>query len=149
MSTESTADTHPALNGSHALDEGCNGSLDVGSPRHDGGIDKLELKTSFRRSGSINQKDESQILSMKQRYEITDLPPDARPLLVFINKKSGAQRGDSLRQRLNFLLNPVQVRILLQCIIFKLSPFFFVLYSLNCFICVLQQGPCICEVIKL
>ncbi|XP_061956939.1 diacylglycerol kinase 1 isoform X1 [Populus nigra] len=109
MSTESTADTHPALNGSHALDEGCNGSLNVGSPRHDGGIDKLELKTSFRRSGSINQKDESQILSMKQRYEITDLPPDARPLLVFINKKSGAQRGDSLRQRLNFLLNPVQV----------------------------------------
>ncbi|KAJ6887569.1 diacylglycerol kinase 1 [Populus alba x Populus x berolinensis] len=109
MSTESTADTHPALNGSHALDEGCNGSLNVGSPRHDGGIDKLELKTSFRRSGSINQKDESQMLRMNQRYEITDLPPDARPLLVFINKKSGAQRGDSLRQRLNFLLNPVQV----------------------------------------
>ncbi|KAJ6977306.1 LOW QUALITY PROTEIN: diacylglycerol kinase 1 isoform X1 [Populus alba x Populus x berolinensis] len=108
MSTESTADTHPALNGSHALDEGCNGSLNVGSPRHDGGIDKLELKTSFRRSGSINQKDESQILRMNQRYEITDLPADARPLLVFINKKSGAQRGDSLRQRLNFLLNPVQ-----------------------------------------
>uniref|UniRef100_A0A7N0VEE6 Diacylglycerol kinase n=1 Tax=Kalanchoe fedtschenkoi TaxID=63787 RepID=A0A7N0VEE6_KALFE len=38
-----------------------------------------------------------------------DLPGDARPLLVFINKKSGAQRGDSLKQRLNMLLNPVQV----------------------------------------
>ncbi|MED6198329.1 Diacylglycerol kinase [Stylosanthes scabra] len=34
---------------------------------------------------------------------------NARPLLVFINKKSGAQRGDSLRLRLNILLNPVQV----------------------------------------
>ncbi|CDY14023.1 BnaC02g01400D [Brassica napus] len=42
-------------------------------------------------------------------YELADLPSDARPLLVFINKKSGAQRGDSLRQRLNLLLNPVQV----------------------------------------
>ncbi|KAJ0548565.1 putative diacylglycerol kinase (ATP) [Helianthus annuus] len=46
---------------------------------------------------------------MKQKYELTDLGPDARPLLVFINKKSGAQRGDSLRLRMNILLNPVQV----------------------------------------
>ncbi|KAG6390025.1 hypothetical protein SASPL_151503 [Salvia splendens] len=46
---------------------------------------------------------------MRQTYELVDLPPEARPLLVFINKKSGAQQGDSLRQRLNVLLNPVQV----------------------------------------
>lgn len=45
-----------------------------------------------------------------QKYEICDLPSDARPLLVFINKKSGAQRGDLLRQRLMILLNPVQVK---------------------------------------
>lgn len=47
-----------------------------------------------------------------QRFELMDLPPDARPLLVFINNKSGAQRGDSLRHRLHILLNPVQVGIL-------------------------------------
>uniref|UniRef100_A0A452YZB5 Diacylglycerol kinase (ATP) n=1 Tax=Aegilops tauschii subsp. strangulata TaxID=200361 RepID=A0A452YZB5_AEGTS len=45
----------------------------------------------------------------KLKYVLTDLPADARPLLVFINKRSGAQRGDSLKHRLHFLLNPVQV----------------------------------------
>uniref|UniRef100_A0A0D9VVF1 Diacylglycerol kinase n=1 Tax=Leersia perrieri TaxID=77586 RepID=A0A0D9VVF1_9ORYZ len=45
----------------------------------------------------------------KLKYILDDLPSDARPLLVFINKRSGAQRGDSLKHRLHFLLNPVQV----------------------------------------
>ncbi|XP_021286036.1 diacylglycerol kinase 1 [Herrania umbratica] len=108
--TESTVDSPQNANGSHAIEENCNGSMNVGTPRQDGGIDKkMESKPSFKRSGSINQKDESQALRMKQRYELIDLPSDARPLLVFINKKSGAQRGDSLKQRLNLLLNPVQV----------------------------------------
>uniref|UniRef100_A0A453JWP6 Diacylglycerol kinase (ATP) n=1 Tax=Aegilops tauschii subsp. strangulata TaxID=200361 RepID=A0A453JWP6_AEGTS len=44
-----------------------------------------------------------------QKYEIVDVPSDSRPLLVFINKRSGAQSGDSLRQRLQILLNPLQV----------------------------------------
>lgn len=47
----------------------------------------------------------------KLKHLLTDLPADARPLLVFINKRSGAQRGDSLKHRLHFLLNPVQVMI--------------------------------------
>ncbi|KAH0978050.1 hypothetical protein GBA52_027769 [Prunus armeniaca] len=35
---------------------------------------------------------------------------DSKPLLVFINKRSLAQhQGNSLRQRLNILLNPVQL----------------------------------------
>ncbi|XVF08991.1 hypothetical protein REPUB_Repub07fG0051700 [Reevesia pubescens] len=110
ISTESTADTPKSVNGSHAIEENCNGNMNVGTPRQDGAVDKkMESKPSFKRSGSINQKDESQALRMKQRYELIDLPPDARPLLVFINKKSGAQHGDSLRQRLILLLNPVQV----------------------------------------
>ncbi|XWS47950.1 hypothetical protein CRYUN_Cryun13aG0030100 [Craigia yunnanensis] len=108
ISTESAPDTPQNVNGSN--EENCNGGMNVGTPCQDGGIDKkMESKPSFKRSGSINQKDESQALRMKQRYELIDLPADARPLLVFINKKSGAQRGDSLRQRLNLLLNPVQV----------------------------------------
>ncbi|XP_031093924.1 diacylglycerol kinase 2 [Ipomoea triloba] len=44
-----------------------------------------------------------------KKYALVDLPQDARPLLVFINKKSGAQNGTSLRRRLNMLLNPVQI----------------------------------------
>ncbi|RVW83354.1 Diacylglycerol kinase 1 [Vitis vinifera] len=70
ISTESTAETHQTVNGSHAMDEGCNGSTNIESPCQDS---------------------------------------ECRPLLVFINKKSGSQRGGSLRQRLNILLNPVQV----------------------------------------
>lgn len=110
MSTESTADTHQMVNGSNGIEENCNGSMNVEVQHQNGDVDsKLDQKPSFKRSSSMNQKDETQSLRMKQRYEIIDLSPDARPLLVFINKKSGAQRGDSLRQRLNLLLNPVQV----------------------------------------
>ncbi|KAA8541014.1 hypothetical protein F0562_024848 [Nyssa sinensis] len=111
-STESTADTHQTVNCSHRIEESCNGNINMGVPDRNQDIDvveKIDSKPSFKRSSSINQKEESRIVSMKQRYELIDLPPDARPLLVFLNKKSGAQRGDSLRQRLNILLNPVQV----------------------------------------
>ncbi|PON68951.1 Diacylglycerol kinase [Parasponia andersonii] len=110
MSTESTADTHQAVNGSHAIDENCNGNTNVDVQHKDDDVDnKLDSKPSFKRSLSISKKDESQVVRQKQRYELTELPPDARPLLVFINKKSGAQCGDSLRLRLNILLNPVQI----------------------------------------
>ncbi|KAF2312845.1 hypothetical protein GH714_040895 [Hevea brasiliensis] len=94
-SSKSTADAHLTVNGSQGGEESCNGSLNGGSPCHGGSVDRMNSKPNFKRSGSRNQKDESQIVRMKQRYEIIDLRPDARPLLVFINKKSGAQRGDS------------------------------------------------------
>lgn len=44
-----------------------------------------------------------------KKYMMFDLPQDARPLLVFINSRSGGQCGSSLRRRLNVLLNPAQV----------------------------------------
>ncbi|XP_052179919.1 diacylglycerol kinase 1 isoform X2 [Diospyros lotus] len=112
ISTESTADTHQIINGSQRKGDSSksNTSIDNGDRQPDGDtVKKLDSKRSLKRSSSIGQKDESQIAGLKQRYELTDLPPEARPLLVFINKKSGAQRGDSLRIRLNMLLNPVQV----------------------------------------
>ncbi|XP_006356748.1 diacylglycerol kinase 1 [Solanum tuberosum] len=109
-STESTTDTFQ-VNDTHREEENYNGGIQRESvDQHQGSVlQKLVSIPSFKRSSSINQKDESQLIRMKQKYELTDLPPDARPLLVFLNKKSGAQRGDSLRQRLNILLNPVQV----------------------------------------
>ncbi|KAG5522748.1 hypothetical protein RHGRI_034783 [Rhododendron griersonianum] len=111
-STDSTAETPQKMNGSHRMDESINGNLNVGAAdQHQDGdaVKKMDSQPSLKRSSSINQNDESHNSGLKQRYEILDLAPDARPLLVFINKKSGAQRGDSLRQRLNMLLNPVQV----------------------------------------
>ncbi|XP_009630275.1 diacylglycerol kinase 1-like [Nicotiana tomentosiformis] len=107
---ESTADSHQ-VNGDCRIEENCNGCVNREGvdQQQDSGVKKMISMPSFQRSSSINQKDESQLIGIRQKYELTDLPPDARPLLVFINKKSGAQRGDSLRQRLSLLLNPVQV----------------------------------------
>ncbi|XP_027168878.1 diacylglycerol kinase 1 [Coffea eugenioides] len=109
-STESAADS-PRVNGLHGVEENCNNGVspDSADVQQNGGVKKMESQPSFKRSSSINQKDELHLARMRQSYELVDLPSDARPLLVFINKKSGAQRGDSLRQRLNILLNPVQV----------------------------------------
>ncbi|OVA07911.1 Diacylglycerol kinase [Macleaya cordata] len=110
QSTESTADTHQTSKGLNGNDENRNGNMDLRGTQEGGEIDnKVDVKPNFQRTMSSNQRDESQVLGIKQKYELIDLPPDTRPLLVFINKKSGAQRGDSLRQRLNILLNPVQV----------------------------------------
>lgn len=44
-----------------------------------------------------------------KNYTLLNVPQDCRPLLVFINTKSGAQYGPSLGRRLNMLLNPIQV----------------------------------------
>ncbi|KAK4479794.1 hypothetical protein RD792_015330 [Penstemon davidsonii] len=106
-STECATETIQTVNGSQSYDGGIN--TEEVSQHQSGEEKKMDNTPSFKRSSSINKKDDFQLISMTQKYELTDLPPDARPLLVFINKKSGAQRGDSLRQRLNTLLNPVQV----------------------------------------
>uniref|UniRef100_A0ACD5XP68 Uncharacterized protein n=1 Tax=Avena sativa TaxID=4498 RepID=A0ACD5XP68_AVESA len=45
----------------------------------------------------------------EKKYELVGLPQDSRPLLVFINSRSGGQNGPSLRRRLNMLLNPIQI----------------------------------------
>ncbi|KAL8130390.1 hypothetical protein V2J09_019545 [Rumex salicifolius] len=108
-STDNTVDTNQMVNGSHGMEESCNGPSSKGDPKCDHDVDKKDdVKPIMQKSTSITQKEDAQVVG-KLRYEIVDLPSDARPLLVFINKKSGAQRGDSLRQRLNNLLNPVQV----------------------------------------
>lgn len=114
-STESTAETHHTVGGSPRKEESknINASIYSADQQQDGDTVKiLDSKTILKRSSSVSQKGESQIAGSKHRYELIDLLPDARPLLVFVNKKSGAQRADSLRQYLNMLLNPVQVRFL-------------------------------------
>ncbi|KAK9075478.1 hypothetical protein SSX86_003802 [Deinandra increscens subsp. villosa] len=111
-STESTSESNLANDVSNRTKENQNGNTNTeGTSQHqdDVVVNKLGGKLSFKRSLSNSHKNESYIAGMKQKYELTDLGPDARPLLVFINKKSGAQRGDSLRLRMNILLNPVQV----------------------------------------
>ncbi|CAI9284018.1 unnamed protein product [Lactuca saligna] len=110
-STESTTDINIANGASKENYNGnTNTNTEVTSQQQDGDVvNKFGRKLSFKRNISSSQRDESHIVGMKQKYELTDMGPDSRPLLVFINKKSGAQRGDSLRLRMNILLNPVQV----------------------------------------
>ncbi|ONL98962.1 Diacylglycerol kinase 1 [Zea mays] len=69
--------------------------------------DGRELISESRRLGNDETGE------VKLKYALSELPADSRPLLIFINKKSGAQRGDLLKHKLHFLLNPVQVMILL------------------------------------
>ncbi|KAL3640482.1 Diacylglycerol kinase [Castilleja foliolosa] len=107
--SDTPADTSQTVNGSRRVEESCNGIKNGEEvDQQHGEAKKMQKAPSFRRNSSMNQKNESH-LTGKQNYELIDLPPDARPLLVFINKKSGAQRGNTLKQRLNILLNPVQV----------------------------------------
>ncbi|KAL2254082.1 diacylglycerol kinase 1 [Sesamum indicum] len=110
-STESVAATSPKGASCNKVEGHYDGPvyMEEVNQQQNGEGKKMDKAPSFKRSSSINQKDEFQLIGMRQTYELIDLPPEARPLLVFINKKSGAQRGDSLRQRLNILLNPVQV----------------------------------------
>lgn len=65
--------------------------------------DGRELISESRRLGNDETGE------VKLKYTLSELPADSRPLLIFINKKSGAQRGDLLKHKLHFLLNPVQV----------------------------------------
>lgn len=74
----------------------------------DGGVISSK-KEAHQNGGLFNKKPEISFSSQSERYTLVDLPADARPLLVFINTKSGAQNGPSLKRRLNMLLNPVQV----------------------------------------
>lgn len=121
ISTESTSDSHQIVNG-HVVEEINSVGSNKEVQQQDSEVDnKMDRIPSLTRNSSINQKDESQVLGVKQKYELTGLPPDARPLLVFINKKSGAQRGDSLRLRLNILLNPVQVCCFVTYFIFYIT----------------------------
>lgn len=105
-STESNGDPYHTPKGCN----GSNGPIDSGNQIQSSESDcKIEQDPNPKRSASFNERGYSESTGIKQRYELIDLPPDSRPLLVFINKKSGAQRGDSLKQRLHILLNPVQV----------------------------------------
>ncbi|WOL01717.1 diacylglycerol kinase 1 [Canna indica] len=107
-SKDSIEDAPSTLKGCYGNGELSNGIPESGYHHRNGDIDQEVVRTNSR-SASFTEKSDSQNLGINEKYELINLPSDARPLLVFINKKSGAQRGDSLRRRLHVLLNPVQI----------------------------------------
>ncbi|KAJ0972949.1 hypothetical protein J5N97_020908 [Dioscorea zingiberensis] len=107
--SNAAADTNLALKsvfgGLVGLEKSCNGKSNGFDMKQARGLESTKSKQN-----GINQKNGSIIKhGQKKLYKLVDLPQDARPLLVFINAKSGAQYGPSLKRRLNMLLNPVQV----------------------------------------
>uniref|UniRef100_A0A1J3ILA9 Diacylglycerol kinase n=1 Tax=Noccaea caerulescens TaxID=107243 RepID=A0A1J3ILA9_NOCCA len=77
----------------------------------------LEVPNGNRIQNGVGglKRSKSAALNYTKKYTLVDLPPDARPLLVFINAKSGGQLGPFLHRRLNMFLNPVQVFELGSC----------------------------------
>lgn len=108
-SAENIVDSHQSHKGFNENLEHVTGKLDAENlhPTSENGY--KEVKKQYALRSSFKQSNDSGLEGTKLKYELIDLPPGARPLLVFINKKSGAQRTDSLKLHLRFLLNPVQV----------------------------------------
>jgi len=105
MNNHSCGKTDPTPTNSSILD-----SVLEGFARLQGLDGKYALAKPKLSQNSVNQTYGSGISNgAKRKYELVDLPQDSRPLLVFINAKSGGRNGPSLRRRLNMLLNPVQI----------------------------------------
>lgn len=97
-----------------ALEYVLNGLAGLKKSSYEKNFDQMKNGRALDMNGShacIQGKGEIATQSQIKKYTLFELPPDARPLLVFINARSGGQLGPALRRRLNMLLNPVQVII--------------------------------------
>lgn len=97
-----------------ALESAFNGISGLKRSRSEKNLDYLKKDgrahiVKGTRNGLTQRKNGTATYGHMKRYTLVDLPQDARPLLVFINARSGGQHGSALRRRLNILLNPVQV----------------------------------------
>ncbi|CAN1835951.1 Diacylglycerol kinase 2 [Linum perenne] len=92
-----------------ALDYLLSGLLNLNKSGSDRTIKRFRRDGRYAVNGLTHKKDGTTFNSQVKKYALVNLAPDARPLLVFINFKSGGQLGSSLRSRLNLLLNPAQV----------------------------------------
>ncbi|KAG2630208.1 hypothetical protein PVAP13_3KG497800 [Panicum virgatum] len=102
-------DSQEANSGAKRRDDQTNGKLEEVHQSSESEKDKQLVSDNTAATGRSNGQRENSHAQNNQKYEIVNVPSDSRPLLVFVNKRSGAQSGDSLRQRLQILLNPVQV----------------------------------------
>jgi len=120
-------DSQEANSGAKRRDDQTNGKLEEVHQSSESEKDKQLVSDNTAATGRSNGQRENSHAQNNQKYEIVNVPSDSRPLLVFVNKRSGAQSGDSLRQRLQILLNPVQVGLvaLSSLISFKLYKFHF------------------------
>jgi len=86
-------------------------------------LNKLKAQARRREAGEEEEEEEGEVEARAAAaaaaaapprlpaaaYELLRLPPDARPLLLFVNRRSGPQAGGALIRRLRQALNPLQV----------------------------------------
>ncbi|XP_062007442.1 diacylglycerol kinase 2 isoform X2 [Rosa rugosa] len=96
-----------------ALEYLFNGLTGMKKSRSEKSFDHLKdgraLSVKGNHNGFMQKKGGIVTYGQFKKYKVVNLPKDARPLLVFINARSGGQNGASLRRRLNMQLNPAQV----------------------------------------
>jgi diacylglycerol kinase (ATP) len=107
--SDAEGDSQEANSVAKRKEDHVNGKLDEVHQSSESEKDEQVVSGNANATSKSNGQHPSSHVQNSQKYEIINVPSDSRPLLVFINKRSGAQSGDSLRQRLQILLNPVQV----------------------------------------
>mmetsp|Transcript_15625 Transcript_15625/g.51302 ORF Transcript_15625/g.51302 Transcript_15625/m.51302 type:complete len:813 (-) Transcript_15625:31-2469(-) len=70
---------------------------------------RLHRRTNSDELRALQRLDIESSVPPSKLYKILPLPSDARPVLVFVNARSGGQQGAALLKKFRRLLNPLQV----------------------------------------